>query len=56
MTRRLPVMLLYFTAEVDEDGTVRFQRDLYGRDPRVLAALGAPFRFSPVDGRRGSRR
>jgi murein L,D-transpeptidase YcbB/YkuD len=53
--RRLPVMLLYFTAEADEDGTVRFRPDLYGRDPRVLAALGAPFRFSPVDGRRRSR-
>ncbi len=53
--RRVPVVLLYFTAEVDEDGTVRFHPDLYDRDPRVLAALGAPFRFSPVDGRRGSR-
>jgi len=53
--RRVPVMLLYFTAEVDEDGTVRFRPDLYDRDPRVLAALGAPFRFSPVDGRRASR-
>ena len=52
--RRVPVMLLYFTAEVDEDGTVRFHPDLYGRDPGVLAALRAPFRFSPVDGRRKS--
>ncbi len=50
--RRVPVMLLYFTAEVDEDGTVRFHPDLYGRDRGVLAALRAPFRFSPVDGRR----
>jgi murein L,D-transpeptidase YcbB/YkuD len=53
--RRVPVMLLYFTAEADEDGTVRFRPDLYNRDPRVLAALGAPFRFSPVDGARRSR-
>jgi len=50
--RRVPVLFLYFTAEADADGTVRFRRDLYGRDPRVLAALRAPFRFSPVDGRR----
>ena len=50
--RRVPVLFLYFTAEADEDGTVRFRRDLYGRDPRVLAALRAPFRFSPVDRRR----
>jgi L,D-transpeptidase YcbB len=55
VSRRVPVMLLYFTAEADEDGTVRFRPDLYGRDPGVLAALGAPFRFSPVDGRRSAR-
>jgi murein L,D-transpeptidase YcbB/YkuD len=52
--RSVPVMLLYFTAEAD-DGTVRFRPDLYGRDPGVLAALGAPFRFSPVDGRSSAR-
>jgi len=50
--RRVPVLFLYFTAEADADGTVHFRRDLYGRDPRVLAALRGPFRFSPVDGRR----
>jgi len=50
--RQVPVLFLYFTAEADADGTVHFRRDLYQRDPRVLAALGAPFRFSPVDGRR----
>ncbi|HTO51582.1 MAG TPA: L,D-transpeptidase family protein, partial [Burkholderiales bacterium] len=55
VNHRVPVVLLYFTAEVDEDGTVRFHPDFYDRDPRVLAALGAPFRFSPVDARRGSR-
>ncbi len=47
--RRVPVLFLYFTAEADADGTVHFRRDLYGRDSRVLAALRAPFRFSPVD-------
>ena len=48
--RSVPVMLLYFTAEAD-DGTVRFRPDLDDRDPGVLVALGAPFRFSPVDDR-----
>ncbi|HLB16502.1 MAG TPA: hypothetical protein VJM14_16365 [Burkholderiales bacterium] len=46
--RRVPVMLLYFSAAAEEDGPVHFRPDLYDRDPRVLAALGAPFRFSPV--------
>ncbi len=50
--RNVPVLVLYFTAEADSDGTMHFRRDLYGRDPKVLAALAAPFRFSPVDGRR----
>jgi len=50
--KRVPVLVLYFTAEADADRTVHFRRDLYGRDPRVIAALAAPFRFSPVDGRR----
>ena len=53
--RRLPVLVLYFTAEAQADGAVQFRPDLYGRDARVAAALRAPFRFSPVDGRRAPR-
>jgi len=53
--RRIPVLVLYFTAEAPEDGTLQFRPDLYGRDPRVIAALRAPFRFSPVDARAAVR-
>jgi murein L,D-transpeptidase YcbB/YkuD len=49
LKRRVPVMLLYFTAYVAGDGTVHFRPDLYTADMGVLAALRAPFRFSPVD-------
>jgi L,D-transpeptidase YcbB len=35
LDRTLPVYLLYFTAWVDENGTVRFHHDVYGRDGRL---------------------
>jgi murein L,D-transpeptidase YcbB/YkuD len=31
----VPVYILYFTAWVDEDGTVRFLHDVYGRDEKL---------------------
>jgi murein L,D-transpeptidase YcbB/YkuD len=44
LDKPMPVMLLYWTAEVDEDGQVSFFPDVYGRDPGVVAALAEPFR------------
>ena len=43
----LPVLLLYWTANVDPDGVVHFYRDVYQRDPPMAKALGAPFRIQP---------
>ncbi|MEZ5566669.1 MAG: L,D-transpeptidase family protein [Gammaproteobacteria bacterium] len=34
-----PVLILYWTAEVDGQGQLRFHPDVYDRDPRLLAAL-----------------
>jgi murein L,D-transpeptidase YcbB/YkuD len=42
LTTPLPVLILYWTAFVDLDGTVHFQDDLYGRDAALLAALKGP--------------
>jgi len=47
--RKIPVMLLYWTAQMSEDGTMQFRRDLYGRDARMVKALAAPFQFVPPE-------
>ena len=39
----LPVLLLYWTAEPDADGTVRFLNDVYERDAQILEALDETF-------------
>jgi L,D-transpeptidase YcbB len=41
----LPVVLMYWTVDFEEDGSVVFRRDLYGRDARVLEGLEAEFAF-----------
>ncbi|HSO07307.1 MAG TPA: L,D-transpeptidase family protein [Pelomicrobium sp.] len=43
--RKVPVLLLYWTAEVDA-GIVHFRRDLYGRDQAVLKGLQGPVRLA----------
>ncbi len=44
--------LLYWTADVDEHGTVSFYNDVYGRDARIIKGLDEPFRIDPPEGAR----
>jgi len=37
-----PILILYWTAAADYDGDLHLYRDVYGRDPALLAALDRP--------------
>jgi murein L,D-transpeptidase YcbB/YkuD len=45
LSKPMPVLLLYWTAMADPDGTVYFFNDVYERDERIAEALGEPFRL-----------
>jgi murein L,D-transpeptidase YcbB/YkuD len=47
LERPMPVMLLYWTTEIDAAGRVSFFPDVYSRDAAVIAELAQPFR--PAD-------
>ena len=44
LASKVPVLIIYWTADRDDDGSVVFKPDPYSRDARELAALDAPFR------------
>ncbi|MBI4775141.1 MAG: hypothetical protein HY788_13375 [Deltaproteobacteria bacterium] len=39
LPKPIPVYVLYLTAWAEEDGTVQFRDDIYGRDEKLLSAL-----------------
>jgi len=46
----MPVLLLYWTVAVDEDGTVHFKQDPYGRDKAIVEGLKGSFRIRSSHG------
>jgi len=44
---KVPVVIVYMTASVNEDGKVRFYKDIYNRDQAVLDALNGPVVIQP---------
>jgi murein L,D-transpeptidase YcbB/YkuD len=45
LAKPMTVLLLYWTARAEEDGTVSFKRDIYSRDVAVLKGLDGNFNF-----------
>jgi L,D-transpeptidase YcbB len=45
LTRKIPVLLAYWTAWVDDEGQVNFRRDIYEQDAQWLASLRKPFQI-----------
>jgi len=49
LEEKMPVVIVYLTASVDPDGKVRFYKDVYDRDQRVLDALDGPVIIDPPE-------
>lgn len=45
LSQPVPVLLLYWTAQVSPDGVVHFYRDIYERDQAIAEALDEPFQL-----------
>ncbi|MGH8567996.1 MAG: hypothetical protein ACREXU_08225, partial [Gammaproteobacteria bacterium] len=42
LERPVPVLILYWTASVARDGSLRFLPDIYHRDPAIVRGLKGP--------------
>jgi murein L,D-transpeptidase YcbB/YkuD len=44
---KVPVLIVYLTASIDDDGSLLLYRDIYDRDAKALAALDGPVIVEP---------
>ena len=45
LPNKVPVLLLYFTAQIDENGKIVFYKDIYKRDEKITEGLKKPFKL-----------
>ena len=50
LEKPITVMLLYWTARSDAEGTVFFRKDVYNRDPAIIKGLDEPFMVNLPEG------
>ncbi|MDP2227658.1 MAG: L,D-transpeptidase family protein [Moraxellaceae bacterium] len=48
LTRKIPILLAYWTVDVGADGYVSFKPDVYKQDVALVAALDAPTELAPL--------
>jgi len=41
----MPVLIVYLTATIDSEGGIRFLKDVYNRDPKLLPVLDGDIRI-----------
>jgi murein L,D-transpeptidase YcbB/YkuD len=47
LTHPVPVIIVYLTASIDDDGSLLFYKDIYGRDEKALELLNGPVVLDP---------
>ena len=55
LAKPLPVLLLYWTTGITQDGRLRFRNDIYGRDKPIARALEKPFEMDLPAAAAGSK-
>jgi murein L,D-transpeptidase YcbB/YkuD len=47
LAEQVPVLIVYLTASIDDDGSLLLYRDIYDRDAKALQALDGPVIVDP---------